>query len=117
MPKITLPKNFTEAERTIALDYLEAISTDKFEHIVEQFIEKAATWDGALPANTFFAAWEALADDAPPIEVQATLVGDELVLDTAPESPVTVRGNRIRLEDGRELMIRFRTFSSALRQS
>jgi hypothetical protein len=54
--------------------------------------------------------------DAPPIEVQATLVGDELVLDTVPESPLTVCGNRIHLEDGRVLVIRFRTFSSALRQ-
>ncbi len=94
---------------------IEMLSADEFERVVEQFIEKAAAWDGVLPAETFFAAWEELAEDAPPLEVQAMFVGNELVLETAPESPLTVRGNRIRLEDGRELVIRFRSFASAAR--
>jgi len=58
---------------------IETLSADEFERVVEQYIEKAATWDGALPVETFFAAWEALAEDAPPLEVQATFVGNELV--------------------------------------
>jgi len=95
---------------------VDTLPTEEFEHIVDQFIEKAAAWDGALPAEAFFAAWEELAEDAPPLEVQATLVGDELVLEAAPESPLTARGNRIRLEDGRELVIRLRSFASAVRQ-
>ncbi len=94
---------------------IETLPTEEFERIVEQFIVKAAAWDGALPAETFFAAWEELAEHAPPLEVQAMLVGDELVLEAAPESPLTARGNRIRLEDGRELVIRFRSFASAAR--
>ena len=94
---------------------IETLPTEEFESIVEQFIAKAAMWDGALPAETFFAAWEELVEDAPPLEVQATLLGDELILETAPESPLTARGNRIRLEDGRELVIRFRSFASAAR--
>ena len=95
---------------------IEALTADEFEHVVEQFIEKAAAWDGALPAETFFVAWDELAEDAPLLEVQATLVGDDLMLETAPESPLTARGNRIRLEDGRELVIRLRHHTSFARQ-
>jgi hypothetical protein len=95
---------------------IETLSTDEFERVVAQFIDKATVWDGALPVETFSAAWEELAEDAPPLEVQATFVDNELVLETAPESPLTARGNRIRLEDGRELVIRFRSFGSAARQ-
>ena len=95
---------------------IETLPADEFEHTVEQFVEKAATWNGALPAETFFSAWEELTEAAPSLEVQATLVGDELVLETAPESPLTARGNRIRLEDGRELVIHFRAFPSVARQ-
>jgi hypothetical protein len=91
----------------------ETLSAEEFEGIVERFIERASAWDGALPVETFFAAWEELAEDAPPLEVQATFVDNELVLETAPESPLTARGNRIRLEDGRELVIRFRSFAFA----
>jgi hypothetical protein len=94
---------------------IETLPVEEFERIVEQFIAKAAGWDGALPAETFFAAWDELTEDASPLEVQAMLVGDELVLEVAPESPLTARGNRIRLEDGRELMIRFRSLASATR--
>jgi hypothetical protein len=89
---------------------------DEFERTVEQFIEKATAWDGALPAETFFAAWKELTEDAPSLEVQATLIDDELVLETAAESPLTAHGNRIRLEDGRELVIRFRAAPSITRQ-
>jgi hypothetical protein len=76
---------------------------EEFERIVEQFIEKVAIWDSMLPAETLFAAWEELVKDASSLEVQATLVGDELVLENAPENLFTTRGNHIRLEDGREL--------------
>ena len=96
---------------------IETLPAEEFEQIVDQFIEKAAEWNGALPAETFFAAWEELAQDAPPLEIQATLIGDELVLEAAPESPLTARGNRIRLEDGRVLVIRLRTFASPVQQS
>jgi hypothetical protein len=95
---------------------IETLPAEEFEHIVEQFIAKAATWDGALSAETFFVAWEELAKDAPPLGVQATLVEDELVLEPAPESPLTAHGNRIRLEDGRELVICLRFFAFVVRQ-
>jgi hypothetical protein len=51
---------------------IETLPTEEFERIVEQFIAKAAGWDGALPAGTFLAAWEELVEDIQPLEVQAT---------------------------------------------
>lgn len=40
---------------------LETLTAEDFERVVDEFIEKAAAWDGALPAETFFAIWESLA--------------------------------------------------------
>jgi len=50
-----------------------------------------------------------LTDEETPLEVQAVIVGNELLLETPPESPLTARGSRIRLEDGRELVIHLRS--------
>jgi hypothetical protein len=94
---------------------IENIPAEEFEQIVNRFIEQAAAWDGALPAETFFETWDVLTDEETPLEVQAVIVGDELLLETPPESPLTARGSRIRLEDGRELVIRLRSVEPTLR--
>ncbi|MCP4539505.1 MAG: hypothetical protein GY832_20405 [Chloroflexi bacterium] len=39
---------------------IDNIPTEEFEQIVDQFIEQAAAWDGALPVKVFFDAWTAL---------------------------------------------------------
>jgi hypothetical protein len=88
---------------------IENIPAEEFEQIVDRFIEQAAAWDGALPVEEFFKAWDVLADKDTPLEVQAVIVGNELLLETPPESPLTARGSRILLEDGRELVIRLRS--------
>jgi hypothetical protein len=88
---------------------IENIPAEEFEQIVDRFIEQAAAWDGALPVEDFFEAWDVLADEGTPLEVQAVIVGNELLLETPPESPLTARGSRILLEDGRELVIRLRS--------
>ncbi len=88
---------------------IDNIPEEEFEQIVDQFIKQAAAWDGALPADTFFDAWGALANEDAPLEVEAVIVNNELVLETPPESPLTARGSRIWLEDGRELIIRLRS--------
>ncbi len=85
---------------------IESIPAEEFEQIISRFIEQAAAWDGALPVETFFEAWNDLADEKAPLEVQAVIVDNELLLETSPESPLTTRGSRILLEDGRELVIR-----------
>jgi len=93
---------------------IENIPAQEFEQIVERFIEQAAAWDGTLPVETFFAAWDALAGGEAPLEVQATVVDGELHLETPSESPLTANGSRIRLEDGRELIIRLQSVQPAL---
>ena len=85
---------------------IESIPAEEFEQIVNQFIEQAAAWDGALPVEAFFEAWDGPVDEKAPLEVQAVIVDNELLLETSPESPLTAQGSRILLEDGRELVIR-----------
>ena len=93
---------------------IENIPAEEFEQIVDRFIEQAAAWDGDLPVETFFEAWDVLASEEAPLEVQAVVVGNELLLETLPESPLTARGSHILLEDGRELVIRLRSIEPAL---
>lgn len=88
---------------------IESIPAEEFERIVDRFIEQAAAWDGTLPAETFFEAWDELASEEAPLEVQAVIVDNELLLETPPASPLTARGSHILLEDGRELVIRLRS--------
>ena len=88
---------------------IENIPAEEFEQVVDRFIEQAAAWDGALSVEDFFKAWDVLASEDTPLEVQAVIVDDELLLETPPESPLTARGSRILLEDGRELIIRLRS--------
>ena len=92
---------------------IENIPAGEFEQIVDRFIEQAAAWDGALPIEDFFEAWEALAAEDTPLEVQAVIVDNELLLETPPESPLTARGSHILLEDGKELIIRLRSLEPA----
>ena len=88
---------------------IDNIPGKEFEQIVDQFIEQAAAWDGALPVDVFFDTWNALENEDAALEVDAVIVDNELVLETPPESPLTARGSRIWLEDGRELVIRLRS--------
>ena len=93
---------------------IENIPAEEFEQTVDRFIEQAAAWDRALPIVGFFEAWEVLADEDTPLEVQAVIVDNELLLETPPESPLTVRGSHILLEDGKELIIRLRSLEPAV---
>jgi len=49
---------------------IENIPAKEFEQIMARFIEQAAAWDGALPIEDFFGAWEVLADEKAPLEVR-----------------------------------------------
>lgn len=84
---------------------LEEMPIDEYEAAIEQFIEEAAHLDGSLPVETFFEAWETIEQRRTTVEIKAQVVHDQLVLMSPSESPWVVQGNRIRLEDGRELII------------
>lgn len=84
---------------------LEEMPVARYEAAIERFIEEAAHWDGSLPVETFFEAWEAIDRRRTTLEIQAQVVRDRLVLMAPSESPLVVRDNRIQLEDGREVVI------------
>jgi hypothetical protein len=88
------------AERT-----LDNLSPEEFEQTIDRFIEWAAEWDGALPVGTFRAAWEEIEHRKGPVRITARLSENQLILNAPPGSPIYAEGNRIRLEDGRELII------------
>lgn len=48
---------------------LEGMSVDEYEAAIDRFIEKAAQWDGSLPAETFFATWKALESRKSPVVI------------------------------------------------
>ncbi len=81
----------------------------EFERIAENFIAQLADWDGSLPIDAFLNAWTEIdrARQAP--EIQARIIDDHLVLVAPPNSPVIVQGNRLRWEDGHEVVIRLAT--------
>lgn len=85
---------------------LEKMPLGEYETVIERFIEEAARWDGSLPVETFFDAWAALESRKDQVEVQAEVKGDRLVLAASPDSSLRVQGNRIWLQDGRQVVIR-----------
>lgn len=87
------------------MNTLEEMPVAEYEAAIERFIEEAGHWDGSLPVETFFEAWEAIEQRRATLEIQARIVHDRLVLTSPPKSPLVVQDNRIQLEDGRELII------------
>ena len=85
---------------------LEEMPVAEYEAVVERFIEEAARWDGSLPVETFFEAWAVIESRKRTVEVQAQIEHDHLVLTAPPDSPLTVKDNRIWLEDGLLVVIR-----------
>jgi len=91
------------------LTTIDTISQQEFDEAIEQYISWASEWDGALPADVFFGVWADLRHRERPVELHARVVEGRLQLTPMPGSPVRVRDNRIRLEDGRELVIKLET--------
>ena len=82
------------------------IPHDEFEQAVDRWIEWESAWNGALPSDVFFDVWAAL-EQSPPLEVEARLVDGELILSAPSDSPITVQKNRIRLQNGQELIVKW----------
>ncbi len=81
------------------------MKADEFEAMIETFIEHRSGEDDRLPAQTFF---ELLAKrHMEPVEVHVTWLEAEPVITASPDAPLTIKGHRIRFQDGRELVLRF----------
>lgn len=85
---------------------LDQAADQEFEQTVQRFIQRLSVWDGALPIDTFFDAWEEIEIKRQTPEIEARVIDDHLVLAAPPNSPLVVEGNRIRWEDGHEVVIR-----------
>ena len=87
-------------------DYL---SPEEFEQAINNYIEWATEWDGALPADVFFGVWADFQREKNPLELKARLIEGELELVAPATSSVTTVGNHVYLEDGRQLVIELET--------
>ncbi len=88
---------------------IDTVSQREFDEAIEQYINWASEWDGALPADIFFGVWADFQRRERPVELRARVVEGHLQLTPMPGSLVQARDNRIRLEDGRELVIQLET--------
>ena len=88
---------------------IDTMSQQAFDKAIEQYTSWAPEWDGALPADVFFGVWADLQHREQSIELHAQVVGRRLQLIPMPGDPFQVQGNRIYLDDGRELVIQLET--------
>ena len=90
----------------------EDLAPEELERTVRKFIDRDGPGPGDLPADTFFALWERFEAERQEqiIELEQDIIGGEIVLSVAPDSPeaVQVERNEIRLEDGRRIVLRLR---------
>ena len=83
------------------------MGADEFETMIETFIEHRSGEDDRLPAQTFF---ELLAERqvaTEPLEIHVAWLETGPVITASPDAPLTIEDNRIRFNDGRELILHF----------
>ena len=83
------------------------ISDQEMEEAIAAHLAWGQTWHGDLPTDVFFGICADLAGKAIPLVVTVQLGAPKPVITVPPESPLTVADNRILLDDGRELVLRF----------
>lgn len=79
--------------------------SDSMAQVIEQHINWAAEWDGALPADTFFDIWAEFQKEKKTIALKARIIEGHLELTAPPHSSVKVEKNHILLDSGQELVI------------
>jgi hypothetical protein len=84
---------------------IESISTEEWERLVDEFIEREAEGFDELPIETFFKAWATIEEMEPaPVPVQIRVQEGQISLITPPDVGLKAEENRLRLEDGRVLV-------------
>lgn len=86
---------------------IEAISDREWEDAIAAHLAWGKSWHGDLPPDVFFGVWASLAREAKPLVVTVRLDTSEPIVTVPPGSPLTVEGNHVLLDDGRELVLRF----------
>jgi len=86
---------------------IDAISDQEWETALAAHLDWGRAWQGDLPADVFFGAWASLAREAKPLIVRVQLGKRQPSVTVPADSPLAVSGNRILLEDGRELLLEF----------
>mgnify|MGYP000925877629 CR=1 FL=1 len=86
---------------------MDTISDQAWEAALAAHLDWGRSWHGDLPADVFFGAWASLAREAKPLVVRVQLGKPRPSVTVPADSPLAVSGNRILLEDGRELLLEF----------
>lgn len=92
---------------------LEDLTTEEFEQLLDDFIERE---DEEMGASTFFAALELIDKERRReiIDVEGEILDGKLVLSLSKEIPawVEVHGNEILLDENRKIIVHLKTPSS-----
>ena len=83
------------------------MGADEFETMIETFIEHRSGEDDRLPAQTFFELLAERQADTEPLEVHVAWSETGPVVTASPDARLTIEGNCIRFDDGRELILHF----------
>jgi len=87
------------------METTENISTEEWEQLVDEFIEREAEGFDELPVDTFFEAWTAIEEMEPaPVPIQIRVQEGQVSLVTPPDAGLKAEKNRLWLEDGRVLV-------------
>lgn len=109
--RILLPAEFQDIRMEVMMTgkAIDAIPAQEWEEALAAHLDWGRAWHGDLPADVFFGAWASLAArEAKPLVVKVLPFGKPRPSVTVPpDSPLAVSGNRILLEDGRELLLEF----------
>ncbi len=92
---------------TLFEETIDELSEQEWEAAVAAHLAWGETWRGDLPADVFFGVWAAQVRQVEPLVVTVQGALTQPVLSVPPDSPLTVEDNRIVLDDGRELVLRF----------
>jgi len=84
---------------------IDTMSDQEWEEALAAHLDWGRSWHGDLPADVFFGAWASLAREAKPLVVRVQLGQPRPSVTVPADSPLAVSGNRILLEDGRELLL------------
>ncbi len=86
---------------------IDTMSDQEWEEALAAHLDWGRDWHGDLPADVFFGAWASLVREAKPLVVRVQLGQPQPAVTVPADSPLAVSGNRILLEDGRELVLEF----------